>query len=54
MVIIVTTLAILALGAIAGTGFLAYKSGKARAKARFENGMSGGGLRGNQMGYPTT
>jgi hypothetical protein len=55
MVIIVTTLAILAIGAVAGTSVLAYKGGKAAVKAvRNHKNNSGGGLRGNPGQYPTT
>ena len=55
MVIIVTTLAVLAVGAVTGTSVIAYKGGKAAVKAirNHQNG-GGGGLRGSSGGYPTT
>ena len=54
MVIIITTLAVLAAGAVAGTSVVAYKGGKAAVKAVRNHQNGTGGLRGGSGGFPTT
>lgn len=52
MVIILTTMAVLAVGAITGGTYLAYKGGKAVIESRRDR--NNGGYRQESGGYPTT